>query len=90
MPTGSRAVRSSCSWSPVLPRALVGVLAGLALGAGGATFRLMARNPLASPDVLGLTMGASAAAVLTLVVLGGSGTAVAVAALLGPPPSRWP
>ncbi|GAA5164974.1 FecCD family ABC transporter permease [Ornithinimicrobium tianjinense] len=66
-----------------LPRALVGVLAGLALGAGGATFQLMARNPLASPDVLGLTMGASAAAVLTLVVLGGSGTAVAVAALLG-------
>ena len=33
------------------------------LGASGATFQLMARNPLASPDVLGLTMGASAAAV---------------------------
>lgn len=66
-----------------LPRAVVGTLAGVALGASGATFQLMARNPLASPDVLGLTMGASAAAVFTLVVLGGSGAAVTVAALLG-------
>jgi iron complex transport system permease protein len=66
-----------------LPRAVAGTLAGLALGASGATFQLMARNPLASPDVLGLTMGASAAAVFTLVVLGGSGAAVTVAALAG-------
>ena len=66
-----------------LPRAVVGTLAVMALGASGATFQLMARNPLASPDVLGLTMGASAAAVFTLVVLGGSGAAVTVAALVG-------
>ncbi|MCE0487148.1 FecCD family ABC transporter permease [Ornithinimicrobium sediminis] len=66
-----------------LPRAVVGTLAGLALGASGATFQTMARNPLASPDVLGITMGASAAAVFTLVVLGGSSGAVTVAALLG-------
>lgn len=66
-----------------LPRAVVGTLAGLALGAAGATFQTMARNPLASPDVLGITMGASAAAVFTLVVLGGAGGAVTVAALVG-------
>lgn len=66
-----------------LPRAVAGTLAGLALGASGATFQLMARNPLASPDVLGLTMGASAAAVFTLVILGGSGSAVTLAALVG-------
>lgn len=66
-----------------LPRAVVGTLAGLALGAAGATFQTMARNPLASPDVLGITMGASAAAVFTLVVLGGSGGAVTGAALVG-------
>lgn len=66
-----------------LPRAVAGTLAGLALGASGATFQLMARNPLASPDVLGLTMGASAAAVLTLVVLDGSSAQVALAAVLG-------
>jgi iron complex transport system permease protein len=66
-----------------LPRAVVGTLAGVALGASGATFQLMARNPLASPDVLGLTMGASAAAVFTLVVLGGSAAAVTGSAFLG-------
>ncbi|GAA1167119.1 iron ABC transporter permease [Ornithinimicrobium humiphilum] len=66
-----------------LPRAVVGTLAGLALGSSGATFQLMARNPLASPDVLGLTMGASAAAVFTLVALDGSGPAVTLAALVG-------
>ena len=66
-----------------LPRAVAGTLAGLALGASGATFQLMARNPLASPDVLGLTMGASAAAVFTLVVLGGTGPAITLAALVG-------
>lgn len=66
-----------------LPRAVVGTAAGLALGTSGATFQLMARNPLASPDVLGLTMGASAAAVLTIVAFQGSGAAVALAALAG-------
>lgn len=66
-----------------LPRALAGTLAGLALGSSGATFQLMARNPLASPDVLGLTMGASAAAVFTLVVLDGGGPLVVLAALVG-------
>lgn len=66
-----------------LPRAVVGVLAGLALGASGATFQAMARNPLASPDVLGITLGASAAAVFTLVILNGSGSAVAAAAFVG-------
>ncbi|MFX0539872.1 FecCD family ABC transporter permease [Ornithinimicrobium sp. Y1847] len=66
-----------------LPRAVAGTLAGLALGASGATFQLMARNPLASPDVLGLTMGASAAAVFSLVVLRADGPAIALAALAG-------
>lgn len=66
-----------------LPRAVAGTLAGLALGSGGATFQMMARNPLASPDVLGLTMGASAAAVSTLVLFHGSGGAVVVAAFVG-------
>lgn len=66
-----------------LPRAAVGTLAGAALGASGATFQTMSRNPLASPDVLGVSLGASAAAVFTLVILGGSGAAVTAAALLG-------
>lgn len=53
-----------------LPRALVGLLVGLALGAAGALTQGVARNPLASPDVLGVTAGASAGAVAVLLAQG--------------------
>jgi iron complex transport system permease protein len=66
-----------------LPRALMAVLAGAAFGAAGAAFQVMLRNPLASPDVLGITLGASAAAVLAVVVFGVRGTPVTLAALAG-------
>ncbi|MGB4778738.1 FecCD family ABC transporter permease [Microbacterium sp.] len=58
-----------------LPRALTAVLAGIAFGVAGSTFQTMLRNPLASPDVIGITSGASAAAVLSLVILHWSSTA---------------
>ncbi len=43
----------------------------------------MLRNPLASPDVIGISYGASAAAVTAIVVFGASGAAVSGAALGG-------
>ncbi|EKP94439.1 FecCD family ABC transporter permease [Thermaerobacter subterraneus] len=49
-----------------LPRALVAVLAGAALGLAGALTQAVFRNPLAAPDILGVTGGASAAAVAFL------------------------
>jgi len=49
-----------------LPRAVVGLLAGAALGMSGAILQGMIRNPLASPDIIGITGGASVAAVLFL------------------------
>jgi iron complex transport system permease protein len=52
-----------------LPRATLAALAGAAFGLGGVTFQTMLRNPLASPDVIGISSGASAAAVIALVVL---------------------
>ena len=64
-----------------LPRALMAVLAGAAFGVAGCAFQVMLRNPLASPDVLGITLGASAGAVIAVVVL--RGTPVTVAALVG-------
>lgn len=66
-----------------LPRAVMAVLAGAAFGGAGGAFQVLLRNPIASPDVLGVTLGASAGAVLALVVLGLRGTPVTVAALLG-------
>ena len=66
-----------------LPRALTGALVGTAFGLSGALFQAMARNPLASPDFIGITSGASLAAVFGIVVLHVSGTALVLAALLG-------
>jgi len=45
-----------------LPRAAIGALAGAALALAGAFMQSIARNPLASPDVLGITTGASVGA----------------------------
>lgn len=56
-----------------LPRAVLGVLVGVAFGAGGAIFQSVLRNPLASPDVIGISAGASAAAVFAIIVLDLSG-----------------
>lgn len=57
-------------WDLRLPRVATGLLVGLALGASGAMTQSMARNPLASPDVLGITAGASAGAVAYIVATG--------------------
>lgn len=63
-----------------LPRATVAVLVGVAFALAGALFQSLLGNPLASPDILGVTGGASAAAVTALLVLGLSGPAVAASA----------
>ena len=66
-----------------LPRAVLAVLVGFSFGVGGAVFQGVLRNPLASPDVIGISTGASAAAVIALSVLDLTGAAVSVAAVLG-------
>jgi iron complex transport system permease protein len=66
-----------------LPRAAVGTLIGVAFGLSGALFQTMLRNPLASPDIIGISYGASAAAVTAIVIFGASGAVVSWAALGG-------
>jgi len=66
-----------------LPRAIVGTLTGLAFGFSGAIFQQLIRNPLASPDVIGVTSGGSAAAVLSIVLFTASGAVISVIALTG-------
>ncbi|AJY48265.1 ABC transporter permease [Martelella endophytica] len=65
-----------------LPRAVASILAGLSFGLGGVTFQTMLRNPLASPDIIGISAGASAAAVFAIVVLSMTGTAVSIFAVV--------
>jgi iron complex transport system permease protein len=55
----------------------------VAFGLSGAIFQSLARNPLASPDLIGITAGASAAAVFVIVVIGGSYLMISLGALAG-------
>lgn len=65
-----------------LPRAALSALAGLSFGLGGVAFQIMLRNPLASPDIIGISSGASAAAVFAIVVLSLKGPVVSVLAVV--------
>ncbi|WP_117190197.1 FecCD family ABC transporter permease [Rhizobium terrae] len=65
-----------------LPRAVLSIIAGLSFGLGGVAFQIMLRNPLASPDIIGISSGASAAAVFAIVVLSMKGPAVSVFAVI--------
>lgn len=75
-----------------MPRSVTAIVVGAALGLSGALTQSVTRNALASPDILGITTGASAMAV-TIIVLGGgasgglvgwlSGVGIPVAALIG-------
>ncbi|MER5306003.1 iron chelate uptake ABC transporter family permease subunit [Streptomyces lasiicapitis] len=66
-----------------LPRVVVGLLVGASLGLGGALFQSIARNPLGSPDVLGIGQGSTAGALLMIVIFQGSANEVAGGALVG-------
>ncbi|MCT9143992.1 FecCD family ABC transporter permease [Streptomyces violarus] len=66
-----------------LPRVLVGLLVGASLGLGGALFQSISRNPLGSPDVLGLGQGATAGALTMIVLFSGDANQVALGALVG-------
>ncbi|MEU3099736.1 iron chelate uptake ABC transporter family permease subunit [Streptomyces sp. NPDC006967] len=66
-----------------LPRVLVGLLVGASLGLGGALFQTISRNPLGSPDILGLGQGATAGALIVIVLFSGSANQVALGALAG-------
>ncbi|OBZ95556.1 ABC transporter permease [Pararhizobium polonicum] len=65
-----------------LPRAVLSILAGMCFGLGGVAFQIMLRNPLASPDIIGITSGAGAAAVFAIVVLSMTGPMVSVLAVV--------
>lgn len=66
-----------------MPRVLLAVLGGAALGVSGAVFQSITRNPLGSPDIIGFNSGAYAGALVVIVVLGGDHVQVAFGAVAG-------
>lgn len=65
------------------PQAKSALATGLALGVAGTLFQHLLRNPLASPDFVGVSSGASLAAVAGIVFYGSDGLGIPVLALLG-------
>jgi ABC-type Fe3+-siderophore transport system permease subunit len=71
-------------WQHRLPRSLIAVLVGASLGTAGALIQGIIRNPLASPDILGVTQGAGLAVTVVLLLMPASGSAwLPVVACLG-------
>lgn len=66
-----------------LPRTIGAVVVGAAFGLSGAIFQSITGNTLASPDVIGITAGASVVAVAMIVLTGAGPTPVAVGAVMG-------
>lgn len=72
------------------PRMVAAVVVGASLAAAGAITQTVARNPLASPDLLGVTAGASLGAVSVLVIAGGGHAGLSgLAAVVGMPAAAF-
>lgn len=66
-----------------LPRTLTGLGVGAALALSGALLQRLARNPLVSPDIIGVSAGATTMAVFAIVAFSGTASTVAISALVG-------
>jgi iron complex transport system permease protein len=66
-----------------MPRILLALLIGAALGISGAIFQALTRNPLGSPDVIGFDFGAYAGALIAIALFGGGYYLVSISAVAG-------
>lgn len=66
-----------------MPRMLMALLIGAALGISGAIFQALTRNALGSPDIIGINSGAFTGALIVITGIGGGYYVVAAGALVG-------
>ena len=66
-----------------LPRIVLGLVAGLALGVAGALFQTITRNPLGSPDLIGFSTGAQTGILISTLLLPGSMLSASLASFIG-------
>lgn len=66
-PAGAEKIAHSVVWNIRLPRLLLGLVVGAALGVAGALMQAVFANPLAEPSVIGVTNGAGVGAALAIV-----------------------
>ena len=74
-----------------IPKAITAILAGAALSVAGLQMQTVFRNPLAGPDILGVSSGASLGVALLVLGTGGllGGTMVSVASSWGIVAAAW-
>jgi iron complex transport system permease protein len=65
------------------PRLLAAVLVGASLGTAGGIVQSVVRNPIASPDVIGITAGASASGITAIVLFGATGAVLFSSVVVG-------
>ena len=73
--SGAEGMAAQVFWRLRLPRSLAVLLSGGALGVAGATYQALLGNPLAAPDVVGVSGGATLGAAVMIVCFGGAGLA---------------
>lgn len=66
-----------------LPRTCMALLGGFALGVTGRIYQMIFHNPLASPDIIGVSSGASAGAGFAILFFSSSAISVTLSAFMG-------
>lgn len=66
-----------------IPRTIMALLGGMGLGLAGAVYQNIFKNPLASPDIIGISSGANMGAAIAIVSAGGTMVSIAVGAFSG-------
>ena len=66
-----------------IPRTVMALLGGMGLGLAGAVYQNIFKNPLASPDIIGISSGANMGAAIAIVSAGGTMVSIAVGAFSG-------
>ena len=80
---GGEGLESTIVWDWRMPRALAALLFGAALALSGLVFQSLTRNPLGSPDIIGLSTGAYSGALIAITIFGGGFAATTAGALAG-------
>lgn len=70
-------------WTLRLPRSLMAVLAGAGLGISGCVYQIIFKNPLATPDIIGVSSGANLGTAAAIVLWGYNMVGLSVSAFLG-------
>lgn len=66
-----------------LPRTVMALLAGAGMGMAGSVFQIIFKNPLAAPDIVGVSSGANLGAALAVILVGQKAALMAPSAFLG-------